>query len=80
MDKQQVLMYSTGNYIQYSVINHDKKNIKYVCIYIYIFLKLESLESIYSDSFRAWLYVDPTLLKLVFQNANELSWYHILLW
>ena len=27
-----VLLYSTGNYIQYPVINHDKKE----CIYIYI--------------------------------------------
>ena len=25
MDKQQVLKYSTGNYIQYSVINHSGK-------------------------------------------------------
>ena len=29
MDKQQVLLYSSENYIQYPVINHEGK--KYVC-------------------------------------------------
>ena len=35
MDKQQVLLYSTGDYIQYPVINHNGKNMKnnvYICI------------------------------------------------
>ena len=44
-----VLLYSTGNYIQYPVINHKEKCIKenvYVCLYIclcvciYIYIKL----------------------------------------
>ena len=28
IDKQQVLMYSAGNYIQYPVINHMEENIR----------------------------------------------------
>ena len=32
-----VLLYSTGNYIQYLVINHNRKNIRmYVCVCVYI--------------------------------------------
>ena len=29
-----VLLYSTGNYIQYSVINHNGKEYKKECIYV----------------------------------------------
>ena len=35
-----VLLYSTGNYIQYPIINHNGKNMKknvYIYIYIYIY-------------------------------------------
>ena len=34
MNKQQVLLYSTGNYIQYSVANHNGKEHEkeYICI------------------------------------------------
>ena len=28
------LLYSTGNYIQYSVINHDGKEYEKICIYV----------------------------------------------
>ena len=45
VDKQQVLLQSAENYIQYSVINHNGKeyekeyiysiNILYICIYVY---------------------------------------------
>ena len=35
-DKQQVLLYSTGNYIQYPVINHNEKEYEKEYIYIYI--------------------------------------------
>ena len=35
MNKQQVLLYSTGNYIQYSVANQMEKNMK-KNIYIYV--------------------------------------------
>ena len=35
IDKQQVLLYSTGNSIQYLVINHNEKDIKQN-VYIYI--------------------------------------------
>ena len=32
-----VLLYSTGNYIQYLVVNHNRKNIRmHVCVHIYI--------------------------------------------
>ena len=31
-----VLLYSTGNYIQYPVINHNGKEFGKECIYIYI--------------------------------------------
>ena len=31
MDKQQGLLYSTGNYIQYPVINHNGKEYKKKC-------------------------------------------------
>ena len=34
MDKHQVLLYSTGNYIQYLVINHNGK--EYENVYVYI--------------------------------------------
>ena len=33
-----VLLYSTGNYIQYPVINHNGKEYEKVCIYIYIYI------------------------------------------
>ena len=32
---EQVLLYSTGNYIQYSVVNHDRKNMEMI-LYIYV--------------------------------------------
>ena len=35
-----VLLYSTGNYIQYAVINHNGKEYikKYIYIYVYIYI------------------------------------------
>ena len=37
MDKHKDLLHSTGNYIQYHMINHNEKNMKKnVYIYIYI--------------------------------------------
>ena len=30
-----VLMYNTGNYIQYPVINHNRKEYEKECIYVY---------------------------------------------
>ena len=33
-----VLLYSTGNYIQYPVINHNGKEYEKECIYIYIYI------------------------------------------
>ena len=33
-----VLLYSTGNYIQYPVINHNGKEYKRECVYIYIYM------------------------------------------
>ena len=30
-----ILLYSTGNYIQYPVINHNRKEYEKVCIYMY---------------------------------------------
>ena len=36
MDKQQGLLYSTGNYIQYPVIIHNGKEYENECMYIYI--------------------------------------------
>ena len=33
-----VLLYSTGNAIQYPVINHNGKEYEKVCIYIYIYI------------------------------------------
>ena len=35
MDKQQGLLYSRENYIQYSIINHSGKEYIYICIYLY---------------------------------------------
>ena len=35
MDKQQGATYSTGNYIQYPVINHNGKEYDKECIYMY---------------------------------------------
>ena len=34
-----VLLYSTGNYIQYPVINYNGKEYEKECIYIYIYIK-----------------------------------------
>ena len=33
-----VLLYSTGNYIQYPVINHNGKKYEKECIYIYTYI------------------------------------------
>ena len=33
-----VLVYSTGNYIQYPVINHNGKEYIYVCVCVYIYI------------------------------------------
>ena len=38
MDKQHVLLYSTGKYIQYPVINHNGIEYKKEYIYIYIYI------------------------------------------
>ena len=38
MDKQQVLLYSTGNYIQYPVINHNGKEYEKEYIYMYVYI------------------------------------------
>ena len=42
MDKQKVLLYSAGEYIQYSVIDHNGKEYfkkdMYVCMYAYIYI------------------------------------------
>ena len=35
MDKQQGILYSTGNYIQYPVINHNGKEYEKEYIYMY---------------------------------------------
>ena len=37
MDKQKVLLNDTGNYIQYSVINHSGKEYEKECIHKYIY-------------------------------------------
>ena len=37
MDKQQVLLYSTGTYIQYPVINHNGKEYEKECVCVYIY-------------------------------------------
>ena len=47
MDKQQVLLYSTGNYIQYPMINHNGKEYKKECIYIYIYIYICITESLF---------------------------------
>ena len=36
VDKQQVLLYSTGNYIQYHVINYNGKEYEKECVCVYI--------------------------------------------
>ena len=44
-----VLLYSTGNYIQYPVINHNEKNMKknvYIYIYIYTYIYICITESL----------------------------------
>ena len=33
-----VLLYHTGNYIQYPVINHNRKEYEKECIYMYIYV------------------------------------------
>ena len=41
MDKQQVLLYSTGNYIQYPVINHNGKEYEKEYIYTHTHIYVE---------------------------------------
>ena len=36
-----VLLYSTGNYSQYPVINHNGKEYKKECIYVYIYIYVQ---------------------------------------
>ena len=38
MDKNKMLLYSTGNSIQHPVINHNRKEYEKECIYIYIYM------------------------------------------
>ena len=38
MDKQQVILYNTGNYTQYPVINHNGKEYEKECVNIYIYI------------------------------------------
>ena len=40
MNNQQVLLYSTGNYIQYSVANHNEKEHEKEYIYMYNYITL----------------------------------------
>ena len=42
MDKQQVLLYSTGNYIQHLVMNHNGKEYEkeYICVCVCIHICL----------------------------------------
>ena len=35
--KNKVLLYSTGNYIQYPVINHNRKEYEKECVCVYIY-------------------------------------------
>ena len=53
MDKQQGLLYSTGNYIQYTVINHRKNEKEYEKGYIRM---IESLS--YTAEVSAILYLN----------------------
>ena len=48
MDRSQflVLLYSTGNYVQYLVINHNEKEYEKVFIYIYIYIYIYIIESL----------------------------------
>ena len=47
MDKQQLLPFSTGNYIQYPVINQNGKEYeKNIYIYIYIYICICITESL----------------------------------
>ena len=41
-----VLMYSTGNYTQYPVINHNGKEYEKEYIYIYIYIYIYKTESL----------------------------------
>ena len=50
LTKQWVLLYSTGNYIQYSIINHNGNEyfLKYVCVYTYIYTHIYIYTYIYT--------------------------------
>ena len=41
-----VWLYSTGNYIQYPMINHDGKEYKKMYIYIYIYIYIYRTDSL----------------------------------
>ena len=57
-----VLLYSTGNYIQYPVINHNGKEYKNECMYIYIYTYItESLG--YTAEINTTLYINYTSIK-----------------
>ena len=49
LDKQQVLLYSIVNYIQYTVLNHNGKEYEKQCVCVYIY--------IYTYSYIIYIYV-----------------------
>ena len=38
-----VLLYSTGNYIQHPVTNHNGKEYEKECVYIYIYIRIKNV-------------------------------------
>ena len=42
-----VLLCSTGNYIQYSLINHNGKEYEKECVYVYIYIYIHTHTYIY---------------------------------
>ena len=64
-----VLLYSTGNYIQYPVISHNRKEFEKECVYIYIYIYInESL--CYTAVINTTLCFNYTSIKKWIKNKN----------
>ena len=67
MDKNNVLLYSTGNYAQYPVISHNgkeyEKECEYIYIYIYIYRNHFSIEQKLTQHFKSTILQQNKFLK-----------------
>ena len=82
MEKQliyKIQLYSTGNHIQYPVINHNRKVYEkeyiYTYIYIYVYIYICVAESLcYAAEINTTLQINYTSIKDIFKRVPELKY------